>query len=353
MLQDYTWDMLITLQRKTPYLYFVKLLEALETLGIDRRDFLSAANVDLAGINSQGRYIELEHYLCAVQAALDLSQRKDLGFRVGSLPGAVKQSPLGYALFSNATLRESLARYRRHQYSLGTGLTLDIVVDGDFARFSAGPTRGQLSLSSAQLEYLTQSWLIGWNQLMPLLGEDGGFFDHICLGFTPACNPEIYANKLNCSVTHGCASTIAWFPADYLAKKITFSNKTGAAICAADSDQLGLKPVTETGLTGRIQRALLRSPGRMPSMQYMAECLHVSARTLRRKLLKENTTYKQLVIDFRIEMARHYLQETSLAANEIAALVAYSDTANFYRTFRSETGLTPMEFRHSQIQCVS
>jgi AraC-like DNA-binding protein len=83
-------------------------------------------------------------------------------------------------------------------------------------------------------------------------------------------------------------------------------------------------------------------------MDDMAGRLHLGERTLRRRLQLENVTYQKVVREFRVAMATRYLSETSLPANEIAALVGYSDPANLYRTFQKSKGLTPQQFREQR-----
>jgi AraC-like DNA-binding protein len=83
-------------------------------------------------------------------------------------------------------------------------------------------------------------------------------------------------------------------------------------------------------------------------MDDMAGRLHLGERTLRRRLQLENVTYQKVVREFRVAMATRYLSETSLPANEIAALVGYSDPANLYRTFQKSKGLTPQQFREKR-----
>jgi AraC-like DNA-binding protein len=80
-------------------------------------------------------------------------------------------------------------------------------------------------------------------------------------------------------------------------------------------------------------------------MDAMADTLHIGTRTLRRRLKEDRTTYQQVVTDFRIAMAKRYLDETTMPANEIALLVGYADPANLYRRFQQATGKTPQQYR--------
>ena len=331
----------------TSSLYLLKLIEVLATLGVSRDEYLLAAGLAEDEINDRDAHIGLDRYLAAVQCALDLSGCKELGFLVGEHTSTLEHGILGYALLSSATLRESLARYQRYQSLLGPVLHVELAVEGDSARFEATPL-GNLALSRAQLVYFTQEWLVGWNQWMPLIGEHGAFFEQVKLAYPQTHSPSSYDRHLACPVAFGARRTVALFPARYLDCELDYANDTIGAICAAQCEYLSRSLGTGAGVCAEIHSFLATSPGRIPGMEEVACALHVSSRTLRRRLEAEGTTYQQLVIDFRIAMAQQYLQSTALPANEIAALVGYADTANFYRTFRSAVGMTPAAWRQRE-----
>jgi AraC-like DNA-binding protein len=329
----------------TSSLYLSKLVEVLATLGVHRDEFLQVAGLAEEEISDRDAHITLDKYLAAVQCALDLSRCEELGFLVGEHTSTLEHGILGYALLSSATLRESLARYQRYQSLLGPVLHVELVIEGDSASFEARPL-GTLALSRAQLAYFTQEWLVGWNQWMPLIGEQGAFFEQVKLAYPQSYTPSSYDRHLGCPVDFGARRTVAFFPARYLDCELDYANDTIGAICAAQCEYLRRSLGTGAGVCAEIHSFLATSPGRIPGMEEAASTLNVSSRTLRRRLDTEGTTYQQLVIDFRIAMAQQYLESTALPSNEIAALVGYADTANFYRTFRSAVGMTPAAWRH-------
>jgi AraC-like DNA-binding protein len=63
------------------------------------------------------------------------------------------------------------------------------------------------------------------------------------------------------------------------------------------------------------------------------------------RLAAEGVSYKSLVKDIRQKKACDLLQSTELTMEEIANKVGYRDVANFYRAFKSWTGLTPRSCR--------
>lgn len=339
------------LPKKIPSSYIVGLVCVLNDMGIDVEAFLLKEKLNTDEIASPASYFERPHYLSVVQAALDISGCVDLGFRVGKHPACQKQSSLCYALLSCTTLSESLARYLRYQNMLESALTTTLTVNGDLAEITVKPRDRELALSESQLGYLTQQWLASWNQWMPLIGVTGKFFEHVFLGYPANGSAEVYTGHLSCGVSFGHKQTEAVFPASYLDRTLHLAPNITNSILASHLDQLNIGPYSvQHGVITDIHSRLAHSPGRVPSMKEMSSSLHVSPRTLRRRLLGENKTYQQMIIDFRMATARQYLQSTDLPANEISALAGYADTANFYRTFRKQIGMTPAAFRQSLAQ---
>jgi AraC-like DNA-binding protein len=83
----------------------------------------------------------------------------------------------------------------------------------------------------------------------------------------------------------------------------------------------------------------------LPGLNYIAEQLHVSERTLNRRLQKEGTNLREIKAALTHTWARQYLQESELTIDAIASVLGYQDSANFRRAFRSREGCSPKYFR--------
>jgi AraC-like DNA-binding protein len=77
----------------------------------------------------------------------------------------------------------------------------------------------------------------------------------------------------------------------------------------------------------------------------VARRLGVSCRTLSRSLLAENVTFKEIVEDLRVALAKRYLRDRELPISEIAWLLGYREISSFTHAFRRWTKTTPREFR--------
>ncbi|MBW4709496.1 AraC family transcriptional regulator [Roseobacter sp. YSTF-M11] len=77
--------------------------------------------------------------------------------------------------------------------------------------------------------------------------------------------------------------------------------------------------------------------------------LHMSRRSLQRRLQQEGKSYRAVLDATRVDMAKAYLAEGDISVEEISYLLAYRDPNSFYRAFQNWTGMTPMQARVKQL----
>src|SRR5712691_10450909 len=85
--------------------------------------------------------------------------------------------------------------------------------------------------------------------------------------------------------------------------------------------------------------------GQRPGIQDLARELHLSTRTLQRRLTEQGITFQRLLEEARRELARHYLLHSSRELNETAYLLGYEDANSFFRAFHHWEGTSPEQWR--------
>jgi AraC-like DNA-binding protein len=102
-------------------------------------------------------------------------------------------------------------------------------------------------------------------------------------------------------------------------------------------------------VTQRVRVAIAAElPGGNPCVERVAQRLHVSRRTLARKLESEGTCFKAILDDLRRGLAQRYLALDDLGVSEVAAMLGFSDSAAFHRAFRRWCSQSPSEYRRAQ-----
>lgn len=109
--------------------------------------------------------------------------------------------------------------------------------------------------------------------------------------------------------------------------------------------------LTTRSLADDVKLALSRRmSGERPSVDKIASELHLSARTLQRRLGELGTSYQALLDDVRRDTARRLLGATDLDAGEIAFLLGFEELNSFTRAFTGWEGVTPSRWQKAEQQ---
>ena len=84
------------------------------------------------------------------------------------------------------------------------------------------------------------------------------------------------------------------------------------------------------------------------SEEYIARRLHMSRRTLQRKLAESNTTYQKLVDDTRRDLALRYMEDPRNSITDVTFLLGFSGQSAFTRAFNRWTGMSPTAYREQK-----
>jgi AraC-like DNA-binding protein len=96
-----------------------------------------------------------------------------------------------------------------------------------------------------------------------------------------------------------------------------------------------------TTVAARIEEALGSGAG----VEDIAARLHMSKRTLQRRLEEGGLSFQELVDRVRAEKARALVRDEQLELADVAFRLGFSDVSSFSRSFRRWTGISPGRYR--------
>ena len=82
-----------------------------------------------------------------------------------------------------------------------------------------------------------------------------------------------------------------------------------------------------------------------PRREDVAARLHLTDRTLQRRLQAESVSFQQLLDDTRSELARQYLADPRRSLAEVADQLGFSDQSNLFRACKRWFGMPPGQYR--------
>jgi AraC-like DNA-binding protein len=110
--------------------------------------------------------------------------------------------------------------------------------------------------------------------------------------------------------------------------------------------ELGARP-HGTSLTQRVATHLEASLPDDTDVADVAGALHMSSRTLQRRLEQEQTRFTEVLDRARLEVARRLLSDPAITLTDVAFRLGFADLATFSRAFKRWTGKPPGQWRRS------
>jgi AraC-like DNA-binding protein len=326
--------------------FFRQLLSLLEEVGVSPEQLfceLRRRGVTASGAGAAEAVAAGSEAMVLLETAVDLSGDPCLAIRLGQQLGIASYGSFGFALMSCANLRESvqlLLRYGQvlfqprwtvYEHEGGLLLRANITVG------SAARQQLVTELSFSNVSAVGRS-LYG-NQVERAESVE------IQLSYSRPAHSACYKRAFNVPVTFDCEHSQLFLPAHALDTPVKTANRSEHVVFQQQCEEMlrGLNSVEKT--TAAVRQLLIQSAGDFLDIAQVAESLHVSERTLRRRLEAESTSFRATFEEIRDLLAREYLAKTELTVAEIAHLLDYAETVNFRRAFVRWNGVTPSEYR--------
>lgn len=269
-----------------------------------------------------------------------LGDRPGLGVDVGGFSTLGRLGVLGFAFLTSATVREGFERILPYQallpshvrFSIDTGGTSDCVVADDTdipAEVRPFIVERDLAGLAAVLRGADIPIAVDWAETT--LDEQRARR----LAQTWSLTTDVRPNRpLNRIVGVRGALDVA----------LPQSDPNTTRVFERQCRELLDGRVSRVGVTGQVRSRILHDQRSFPSMQTIANELHLDPRTLRRKLTDEGTSFRDLMAEVRRARAEQMLA-TTVPIETIARQLGYAETASFTHAFTRWTALSPSEFR--------
>ncbi len=344
-----------------PVRKFLRLLDYLDKVGIDQRAIAkrSGLNLDDLMASDHNKLLPGYRYSGLYELAAEAMQQLNIAVPWGSGIGSDVFHFMCYSIINCQTLEDALHRAQRYQEMLYpmTGYKIELNVDGDTAElkyhFDAGKINPKFvpkdwdrtefsdavaKASGMRVWHAFMGWLVGRDIALSALKISAPAFSE--------AYSESVSSVMGTTPEYGCEYTALYFPSQSLRYRTVhtsesleaFLRNAVYALIAQDS-----RPAS----TGAAIRSLLAKSGAgaLPSFEDMAENLHMSPSSLRRRLHSEGTSYQELKDHYRRDIAMRHLRDDKLKIHEIGELLGFLESSSFIRSFRNWTGLTPKQYR--------
>lgn len=163
---------------------------------------------------------------------------------------------------------------------------------------------------------------------------------------------HVLRQMFNENIQFNCAHTEIIFPASWLATQLPQSDphlaELAATRCREELQQALLytqrQAPPKISFVAKVKALLKQEMASSNAQEIIASALHITPRTLHRRLAQDGLQFKTLLDELRQQFALEQLRNHN-NMTDIAQALGYSDQANFVRAFKRWTGQTPSQFR--------
>ena len=312
----------------------------LKELGLSPETALRRASLPMGLFNADKILVSTEEFFALYRGIAEASNDPGFGLKLGTEERLERYDPIKIAAISARSFRDAIERISRYK-QLTCPEEIRVVERGN----------------ESAVQFV---WLLAHDKEPPLLVD-------VCFAWIasmahrgigrplspkrvefqrPPARREMYEKHFRCPVK---------FRAD---RNALIFNKADMELpfVTHNPDLLGtVAPQLEAELTeqlaqktfGEQAKGILKHllAGQRPSVQDLARELHLSTRTLQRRLTEQGITFQRLLDEARRELAHHYLLHSSRELNETAYLLGYEDANSFFRAFQNWEGTSPGQWR--------
>jgi len=157
-----------------------------------------------------------------------------------------------------------------------------------------------------------------------------------------------YFEYFGCELNFNCAENQLKIPIEFADEMLAGGNPELALL----NDKVvtrRLANIDRNDIVARVRSVLLDLlPIGNVSDDLAAEALHVSVRTMHRKLVEADSSFRALLAEIRRDLAEAYILDNSLTLTEISLLLGFSEPSSFSRAYKGWTGSAPSEVRSAR-----
>lgn len=318
-------------------------LDAMQRRSIPAQDVLHGTTIDPTRLSDAGYLIEPWECRRVITNMIARSGDPGIGFDVGHLVQPQDLGITGYAVLSSRNMRQVLSLWSRYSGPLvGMISRMDLSEDAS----------GGLDAEVMQPDRTDPIYAFCVEELMAMMFKLGAQLagsppevDRVEFSYPAPRHSYLYHELFRCPVRFDGARTAAFLTRDWLDRPSSSNDEEFNRICVSHCGKILYQIEHTASVASRIRSLLLRNPRDIPKMEAVAQSLGQSARSLRRHLQNEGSSYQQIVDEFRRDLAVEYLNSTHMSVKEIAYALGYADHAAFRKAFKTWTGQPPVEFR--------
>lgn len=316
--------------------------QAIRRSGLPTEEILTKAGVALNQVETNDRTPLSSQYAFWL-ASEEVSKDPDIGLHLGEHLPLYRGQVIEHLFISSENFGEGLKRALAYQRLISDAFHATLVIEED--RCYLANAQQSTRTDSLVNRHFSECAMSGLLRFFKFITE--GRFNpiYIDFNFSQGALEEEYFRVYECPVSLGQKQTRLYFDPAILDYQLWQAEPELLQL----HEQLALEKLQELArydLVGEVRRAIGSTlESGETTLETVASHLSITPRRLRTQLSEANTSFQQILSDYRCRLAKKLLANTAESVERIVYLTGFSEPSTFYRAFKRWTNETPVEYR--------
>jgi AraC-like DNA-binding protein len=316
------------------------MLRTVESRGFEIRDLLAAAALARETVEDPDARLPAGTVMALWNALRERSGDPALQLTAPTILPFGAYRVIDYMVDASATVGEGIGRFARFFRLIADAMRLSIETEGDERRLHLARADGS-AVPALYADYVFAA-LVG--RIRMKVRPELRVLRVEMRRDAPA-EPAPYARCFQAPVRFGAAADRLCFDSVEWDTPLRNADAALARLLEEHARMLAARLPDNVGAFQAAVRTAVAAA--LPDTQAatVARALHVSTRTLQRRLSVDGTTFRAVSDAARGDLADAYLTDPRVSIVEVAFLLGFSDQSSFNRAFRRWTGVSPGTWR--------
>lgn len=320
--------------------------QAIRRAGLPTEEILTKAGVALNQVEANDRTPLGAQYAFWV-AAEEVSRDPDIGLHLGEHLPLYRGQVIEHLFISSENFGEGLKRALAYQRLISDAFDAKLVIEDDRCYLTNGQQPWADNIVNRHFSECAMSGILRFFKFI----TEGKFQPlYIDFNFQQGAADDEYFRVYECPVSLGQNETRLYFDPSILEYPLWQAEPELLQL----HEQLALEKLQELArydLVGEVRRAIGSTlESGETTLETVAAQLNITPRRLRTQLSEANTSFQQILSDYRCRLAKKLLANTNESVERIVYLTGFSEPSTFYRAFKRWTNETPVEYRKRKLR---
>lgn len=324
-----------------PTFYIQQIAEQLAEGNVDIDKWLARYRLTFKTISSPDSLITIGDFKHLINSAVQLSGKTDFGLMVGKTLGLTTHGMLGFAVMASSNIGEAFTLIARYLNTRTPLLRMNMAEDDSYLTILLSENYKLGDSKRAILESAVAALCNMVQHIAPELNA----IESVSFPFSEPESVNSYRQVLQTEVFFSCDKATIKIPSDKLKVPLKMGNQStlesAKMICESELEKWILAETWHH----KVRMILLNGEFQFYSLAETAARLHLSSRTLHRRLRAEQTSFSKIKNSVLHLKATTLLGNSALSIKQISEKLGYAEPPAFRKAFINWTGMSPKSYR--------